>query len=38
MSQYIFDKLQVLDLHKLDLLAALQRWGQSMIALLVAAV
>ena len=38
MNQYIFDKLQVLDLHKIDLLAALQRWGQSMIALLVAAV
>ena len=38
MSQYIFDKLQVLDLHKMDLLAALKRWGQSMIALLVAAV
>lgn len=38
MNQYIFDKLQVLDLHKMDLLAALKRWGQSMIALLVAAV
>jgi hypothetical protein len=30
--------LQVLDLHKMHLLAALKRWGQSMIALLVAAV
>ncbi|WP_353439075.1 lytic transglycosylase domain-containing protein [Polynucleobacter sp. UK-FUSCHL-C3] len=38
MNQYIFDKLKVLDLHKMDLLAALQRWGQSMLALLVAAV
>ncbi len=38
MNQYIFDKLQVLNLHKMDLLAALKRWGQSMIALLVAAV
>jgi hypothetical protein len=38
MNQYIFDKLQVLDLHKKDLLAALKRWGQSMIALLVAAI
>jgi len=38
MNQYIFDKLQVLDLHKMHLLAALKRWGQSMIALLVAAV
>ncbi|NDG91083.1 MAG: hypothetical protein EBY19_04890, partial [Burkholderiaceae bacterium] len=38
MNQYIFDKLQVLNLHKMDLLAASKRWGQSMIALLVAAV